>query len=96
MRIAGEKLEWTDLSLQVQLYAKAAIDVLGENAGTGSVHLLKVDHRLDVSIDDDAISTAIANNEWAVDRIIEGDFPRRPTRRNTGPTISGSSDISGV
>ena len=74
----GERLEWTDLSLQVQLYAKAAIDVLGENAQTGSVHLLKDGQRIDVPIDDDAISAAIANIEWAVDRIIDGDFPRRP------------------
>lgn len=74
----GDKLEWTDLSLQVQLYAKAAIDVLGENARTGSVHLLKDSRRLDVPIDDDAVSAAIANIEWAVDRIIDGDFPRRP------------------
>ena len=74
----GESLEWTDLSLQVQLYAKAAIDVLGENARTGSVHLLKDGRRLDVPIDDDAISAAVSNIEWAVDRIIAGDFPRRP------------------
>lgn len=80
----GEKLEWTDLSLQVQLYAKAAIDVLGENAQTGSVHLLKDGQRIDVPIDSEAISAAIANIEWAVDRIIDGDFPRRPHPEKSG------------
>jgi len=38
---ANQKLDWRELSLQVQLYAKAARDVLGENAATGSIHLLK-------------------------------------------------------
>ena len=74
----GEKLEWTELALQVQLYAKAATDVLGENARTGAVHLLKDGQRVQVPIDDDAIGAAVANIEWAVSRIIEGDFPRRP------------------
>ena len=74
----GEKLEWTELALQVQLYAKAATDVLGENARTGAVHLLKDGQRVQVPIDEDAIGAAVANIEWAVSRIIEGDFPRRP------------------
>ena len=74
----GEKLEWTELALQVQLYAKAATDVLGENARTGAVHLLKDGQRVQVPIDRDAIEAAVANIEWAVSRIIEGDFPRRP------------------
>ena len=34
-------LDWTELALQVQLYARAADQVLGQNAKTGSVHLLK-------------------------------------------------------
>lgn len=74
----GEKLEWTELALQVQLYAKAATDVLGENARTGAVHLLKDGQRIQVPIDEDATGAAVANIEWAVSRIIEGDFPRRP------------------
>ena len=74
----GEKLEWTELALQVQLYAKAATDVLGENARTGAVHLLKDGQRVRVPIDENAIDAAVANIEWAVSRIIEGDFPRRP------------------
>lgn len=74
----GEKLEWTELALQVQLYAKAATDVLGENARTGAVHLLKDGQRVQIPIERDAIDAAVANIEWAVSRIIEGDFPRRP------------------
>jgi DNA helicase-2/ATP-dependent DNA helicase PcrA len=71
-------LEWTDLALQVQLYAKAAKDVLGDNAKTGSVHLLKDGKRVDVPVADVAIGAAVANVEWAVDRILNGDFPMRP------------------
>jgi len=72
------KLDWTELSLQVQLYAKAAREVLGEAARTGSVHLLKDNQRIDVPVDDDAVAAAIANVEWAVGRILDEDFPMRP------------------
>ena len=74
----NEKLYWTELSLQVQLYAKAATQVLGENARTGAVHLLKDNKRIDVPVDEDAINAAVANIEWAVDRILAGEFPMRP------------------
>lgn len=71
-------LHWTELALQVQLYAKAAREVLGENARTGAVHLLKDNQRIDVPVNDQAIRAAIENVEWAVDRIIAGDYPMRP------------------
>jgi len=74
----NEDLHWTELSLQVQLYAKAAREVLGENAQTGRVHLLKDNQRVEVPVSDDAIEAAIENVEWSVDRIIAGDFPMRP------------------
>lgn len=79
-------LFWINLSLQVQLYAYAAVVVLGENAKTGSVHLLKEinqpdnPNRIDVPITDQAISSAIANIEWAVNRILEREFPMRPSQ----------------
>ncbi len=74
----NEELHWTELALQVQLYAKAARDVLGENAQTGAVHLLKGNQRIHVPITSEALSAAVANVEWAVDRIIDNDFPMRP------------------
>jgi len=71
-------LDWTMLALQVQLYAHAAREVLTQAAKTGSVHLLKDNQRLEVPITDEAVGAAIANVEWAVDRILLGDFPMRP------------------
>lgn len=77
---------WINLSLQVQLYAHAAEIVLGENAKTGAVHLLKAmnledaPNRVDVPISNEAIKSAIQNIEWAVNRILEGEFPMRPSR----------------
>ena len=77
-------LDWTELALQVQLYAKAATDVLGENARTGAVHLLKDGQRVQVPVDEEAVEAATANVEWAVSRIIDGDFPRRPHPEKCG------------
>jgi DNA helicase II / ATP-dependent DNA helicase PcrA len=74
----SEELEWTELALQVQLYAKAATEVLGENAQTGAVHLLKDSQRVEVPVTEEAVQAAVANVEWAVDRIIARDFPMRP------------------
>lgn len=74
----NERLHWTELALQVQLYAKAARDVLGENAETGAVHLLKDNQRVDVSVTQEAIDAAVTNVEWSVAGIIRGDFPMRP------------------
>lgn len=76
--LANEKLEWTELSLQVQLYAKAAKEVLGESAATGSIHLLKDNQRVDVPIDAAALDAAMENIEWAVRGIVANDFPMRP------------------
>lgn len=72
------ELDWTELSLQVQLYAKAAQEVLGERARTGSVHLLKDGQRVSVPVDDAAVQAAVDNIEWAVSGILAGDFPSRP------------------
>lgn len=80
----NEDLHWTELSIQVQLYAKAARDVIGENARTGSVHLLKDNQRIDIPVTDAAVDAAIKNVEWAVDRIISGDFPMRPQTDKCG------------
>lgn len=74
----NRELDWTELVLQVQLYALGAREVRGENARTGAVHLLKDGQRIDVPVDDDAVNAAVANVEWAVDRILARDFPMRP------------------
>ncbi|MCH5352633.1 MAG: ATP-dependent helicase [Acutalibacter sp.] len=75
--------DWIDLSLQVQLYAYAANQVLGEDAKTGSVHLLKESGpsaRINIPVNDTAVSAAIENISWAVDCILDNDFPMRPCR----------------
>jgi DNA helicase-2/ATP-dependent DNA helicase PcrA len=74
----NEELDWTEMSLQVQLYAKAAREVLGENARTGAVHLLKDGQRVTVPVGDNALDAAVGNVEWAVERILDTDFPMRP------------------
>lgn len=77
----NEDLQWTELALQVQLYAKAAKEVLGQNARTGAVHLLKDNKRVDVPITNDAIKAAVKNVEWAVAQILAGEFPMRPEKK---------------
>ena len=72
------KLDWTELALQVQLYARAAADVLDANARTGAVHLLRDSQRVQVPVDEEAVEAAVQNVEWAAERIIAGDFPMRP------------------
>jgi DNA helicase-2/ATP-dependent DNA helicase PcrA len=77
---------WINLALQVQLYAHAADIVLGENAKTGAVHLLKErnepgnPNRIDVPISDNSINAAITNIQWAVEKILNHEFPMRPSR----------------
>ncbi|XBQ17628.1 MAG: ATP-dependent DNA helicase [Oceanicaulis sp.] len=73
-------LEWTELSLQVQLYAAAARDVLGAAVEAGYVHLLKDGQRVQVPTSDEAIGAALQTIEWAVGRIIHEDFPMRPEK----------------
>lgn len=74
----NEELDWTELALQVQLYAQAADQVLGQNARTGSVHLLKDNQRVEVPSTQEAVNAALANIEWAVEGILASDFPMRP------------------
>ncbi|RMD97732.1 MAG: PD-(D/E)XK nuclease family protein, partial [Bacteroidetes bacterium] len=76
----NDELDWTELALQVQLYARAADQVLGQNAKTGSVHLLKDNQRVEVPITQDAVDAALKNIEWAVTGILHSDFPMRPHR----------------
>ena len=75
---ANNNLDWTDLALQVQLYARAADKVLGQKAKTGSVHFLKDNQRVEVPVSREAVDAALANIEWAVTGILQSDFPMRP------------------
>ncbi|HPT72997.1 MAG TPA: ATP-dependent DNA helicase, partial [Candidatus Cloacimonadota bacterium] len=71
-------LDWTELSLQVQLYAKAAREVLQEPATAGAIHLLKDNQRIAIPVDDEAVEIAVENVVWAVAGILARDFPMRP------------------
>lgn len=77
-------LDWTELALQVQLYARAAVDVLDANARTGAVHLLKDGQRVEVPVQTVAVEAAVRNVEWAVERVIAADFPMRPHPKKCG------------
>jgi DNA helicase-2/ATP-dependent DNA helicase PcrA len=69
--------DWRDMSIQVQLYSKAAKEVIGENVETGFIHTLKDNRRTAVPVDDQSINNAIGVIEWAVRGILDGDFPMR-------------------
>ena len=88
---ANDDLDWTELALQVQLYARAAEKVLGQNAGTGSVHLLKDNQRVEVPVVNKAVDAALKNVEWAVTGILKSDFPMRPH-----PKKCGSCDFNSI
>lgn len=72
--------DWRDMSLQVQLYSKAAKEIMGENVKTGYIHTLKDNVRTSIPVDNDSVDNAIKVIEWAVGGILENDFPRRPCR----------------
>ena len=99
---SNDDLDWTELALQVQLYARAADKVLGQNARTGSVHLLKDNQRVEVPISKVAVDAALENIEWAVTGILRSDFPMRPHLakcascdfRSICPQIPQSFDVS--
>jgi DNA helicase-2/ATP-dependent DNA helicase PcrA len=77
----NDRLEWTELALQVQLYARAARDVMRQAIEKGHVHLLKDNQRVTVPVDQHSVDVAVRNAEWAVQGIIAGDFPMRPHER---------------
>lgn len=74
--------DWRDMSIQVQLYSKAAKEVLGENVQTGFIHTLKDNQRTAIPVDSRAIESAIGAIEWAVSGILANDFPMRPCKSN--------------
>lgn len=76
--------DWRDMSLQVQLYSRAAKEVIGENVETGYIHTLKDNRRTAIPVDKDSVDSAIAAIEWAVHGILAGDFPMRACPQNCG------------
>lgn len=79
-----EQQDWREMSIQVQLYSKAAKEVIGQNVETGYVHILKNNKRLKVPVDDISIQNAIKAVEWAVKGILKNDFPMRACEANCG------------
>jgi DNA helicase-2/ATP-dependent DNA helicase PcrA len=74
--------DWRDMSIQVQLYSRAAKEVIGENVETGYIHTLKDNRRTSVPVDKASVDSAISVIEWAVRGILDGDFPMRACLRN--------------
>lgn len=77
-----EQQDWREMSIQVQLYSKAAREVIGQNAETGFVHTLKNNKRTEVPVDEASVQNAIKAIEWAVKGIIREDFPMRACMSN--------------
>lgn len=77
-----EEFDWREMSLQVQLYSRAAKEVIGENVETGYVHTLKDNNRVKVPVDELSIKSAIGAIEWAVKGIMQEDFPMRASSVN--------------
>ncbi len=80
----AETYDWRDMSIQVQLYSKAAREVIGENVETGYIHTLKDNRRTAISVDQDSVDRAIGAIEWAVRGILDGDFPMRACQKSCG------------
>lgn len=76
--------DWRDMSIQVQLYSRAAKEVIGENVETGYIHTLKDNRRTAIPVDRESIDNAIGVIEWAVRGILDGDFPMRACQKNCG------------
>jgi DNA helicase-2/ATP-dependent DNA helicase PcrA len=76
--------DWRDMSIQVQLYSKAAKEVIGENVETGYIHTLKDNRRTAIPVDKESVDSAIGVIEWAVHGILDGDFPMRACPQNCG------------
>ena len=73
----NEQQDWRELSIQVQLYSKAAREIIGQNVQTGFVHVLKNNKRVAIPIDEKSVQNAVELVEWAVKGIIRNDFPMR-------------------
>ena len=73
----SEDYDWRDMSIQVQLYSKAAKEIMGENVQTGYIHTLKDNKRIKIPVEDKDVNNAVKAIEWAVTGIMASDFPQR-------------------
>lgn len=74
--------DWRDMSIQVQLYSKAAREITGENVQTGYIHTLKDNNRIQIPVQDKDVSNAVKVVEWAVSGIMASDFPQRACKKS--------------
>ena len=84
MELPSESVDydWRDMSIQVQLYSKAAKEIMSENVETGYIHTLKDNKRTAIPVDNLSVGKAIKAIEWAVSGILSNDFPMRPCKTN--------------
>lgn len=78
----SEEYDWRDMSVQVQLYSKAAKEIMGEDVETGYIHTLKDNKRTAIPVDDESINNAIKAIEWAINGILSSDFPQRACEKS--------------
>ncbi len=74
--------DWRDMSLQVQLYSKAAKEIMGEDVETGFIHTLKDNKRTAIPVDSESVNNAIKAIEWAIKGILASDFPQRACEKS--------------
>ena len=72
--------QWVDFSLQTQLYAIAARDVLKERIDLGYIHFLKDRERMEIPVSAKATDAARSIIDWAIQGILDSQFPMRPER----------------
>ena len=74
--------DWRDMSVQVQLYSKAAKEIMGEDVETGYIHTLKDNRRTAIPVDTESVNNAIKTIEWAIKGILASDFPQRACEKS--------------
>lgn len=78
----GTEYDWRDMSVQVQLYSKAAKEIMGEDVETGYIHTLKDNKRTAIPVDNESVNNAIKTIEWAITGILASDFPQRACEKS--------------
>lgn len=78
----SDEFDWRDMSIQVQLYSKAAKELMGENVETGYIHTLKDNKRTKIPVEEKDVNNAVKVIEWAVKGILNSDFPQRACKKS--------------